>query len=60
MIRIEALSARPSSKGKSGLSKLDFSIPARKVVGLIGPIGAGKGGLLKVLAGGQKAKEGRF
>lgn len=58
MIRIEGLSARPSTKGSSALDEVSLSLPAREVVALVGSRGAGKAALLNVLSGEQRSKGG--
>jgi len=51
LVQIENLSKRFTPKGSPALNKINISIPTGKIIGLVGPDGAGKTTLIRLMAG---------
>ncbi|QDZ19086.1 A-family ABC transporter [Chloropicon primus] len=59
ILRVSGLHFRfKSSQEKKGLFDLNFSLPRKGVLGLVGPCGSGKSTILQLLAGALKPSEG--
>ncbi len=61
-VRVDQLSKRFSIKRRDieALSNINFEIPAGRIVGLVGPDGAGKTTLMRLIAGLMKPTSGRI
>ena len=59
-LRLHRLSWRPGSNGRVAVEEIDLAVQTTEVLGLLGPSGAGKTSLLRLMAGLQLPDQGRI